>query len=525
MRELIIRNAKVWTVDAEDTVAEAIAIAGETIRAVGTNEQVQAQAGADAETIDAEGRLIVPGFNDAHLHMLMGGASLMEPDLRPSRNEQDLVRRLVEHVATVPSGQWISGGNWDHESWPSKRPPTRDMIDPVTPENPTLIRRLDGHIALANSLALKLAGISAETPDPQGGKIARDPATGEPTGILIDTAIYLVTKHRPPASDEQNRRALLAAMEHAAAMGVTSASCMSVSLEELRLLQQLRQEGRLTVRCHLALLADAWDALGAGPPADDWLQPIGQKVFSDGSFGAGSAWCFDPYEDNPGFTGLAIYEPEELVEIVRQADSAGRQLCIHAIGDRAVHECLNAIEQAIAANGRRDARHRIEHVQMVQPDDRPRFARLGVIASIESSHCTDDMRWIQQRLGDRAQYAHPYASLLAAGAMVCQGTDWFVEPLDPMVGLYSAVTRELPAGGPDGGWYPAERVTMAQAIRDYTLTTAYAQFAERRKGSIEPGKLADLVMLSGDVTEPDGRAILAAKPVMTIVGGRVVYRG
>lgn len=427
-------------------------------------------------------------------------------------------------MADVLAGEWVTGGRWDHEAWPGQRRPNRQLVDRAAPENPVLLSRLDGHIAVANTLALERAGVGRDTPDPRGGHIERDPDTGEPTGILIDAAQGLVRREIPEPSDEQRARAADAAIRHAASLGVTSVHAMGPP-DELRLLRRLEEEGRLHVRARVALpdVGAAVEESRAGAAGGSLVRTGAVKLFADGSLGAGSALLFEPYDDQPTSSGLAIYEEEELRSLVAEADAAGLQIAMHAIGDRATRMALDAFQYAAERNGRRGARHRVEHAQVVQPEDRARFARVGVIASVQPSHCTDDMRWVGKRLGARTRFAYPYRSLVDAGARVALGTDWPVEALDPLISIHAAVTRQSPAGEPDGGWHPEERVSLAEAVRDYTLGSAFAEFQEQNKGSIEAGKLADMVILSRDLFAIPPEEIPGVQVEMTILGGRVVY--
>jgi predicted amidohydrolase YtcJ len=524
--DLAIVNAKVWTVNPAQPTAEAVAIVGERIAAVGSEQEVHSWVGERTRVIDAGGKLLLPGFNDAHTHFMGGGFSLLGIDLRKAKNEEEFVRILEEYVSQLPKGKWVTGGDWDHEAWPSQKHPTKELIDPVTPDNPVIVNRLDGHISLANSLALKMAGITRNTPDPFGGEIVRDPKTGEPTGILIDNAQSLVYRLVPEPTEEEYLEAARAAMRHAARLGVTSVQDMA-SAQDFRIYQKLWRQGELLTRIYAIRSIDVRDELRrVGLQAafgDAMLRTGAVKIFADGSMGAGSALFYEPYEDDPSTSGLAIQPEEELYEMVQEADAAGLQIALHAIGDKANHWALNAFERAIKANGRRDSRHRIEHAQVVRPEDLPRFREMGVIASIEPSHCIDDMRWAEKRIGDRTKYSYLFKSFVDAGARLAFGTDWTVEPLDPMLGLYAAVTREFPEGGPAGGWYPEEKITIEQAIEYYTLGSAYAEFQEHKKGSIQPGKLADLVLLSKDILTIPAREILSTEVEMTVLGGKVIF--
>jgi len=524
--DLILVNGTVWTVSATTPRAEALAIAGDKIIAVGSTSEIQQLATSKSRTIDLKGKLVLPGFNDAHLHFANGGSSLLEIQLRGASDEADLARRIAEKAASLP-GTWITGGNWDHEAWPSQKFPNKSLIDPVTPETPVLVSRLDGHVAVANSVALRLAKIDNSTPDPQGGKIDRNPATGEPTGILWDEAITLVGRVIPAQTLAEQLRAIQAALKHAAELGVTSVQDNS-SLDDLKIYQQLLRQNELTVRINAWRPVDLTSALaqtGLEMPFGNSMLRLGTvKIFSDGSMGAGSAWFFAPYADDPATSGLAIYPADYLRQIIEQADAAGLQIATHAIGDRANFEVLNAYEQAFKKSGRRNARHRIEHAQVIQDSDLPRFKELSVIASIQPSHCIDDMRWAEKRIGkERCRDAYRFKSVADAGAAIAFGTDWPVEPLDPLLGLYAAVTREYPEGGPENGWHPEEKLSLEAAIEYYTLGSAFAEFAENEKGTLEAGKLADLVVLSKNLFKIPPKEILTTKVLLTLVGGRIVH--
>lgn len=524
--DVIIINAKVHTVDARRRAAEAVAVCGETIARVGTTAEIRPLAGPSTRVIDAGGRLVVPGFNDAHVHLLSGAEELVGVNLRPARSEEDLARRLAAYAATLPKGRWITGGYWDHEAWPSRALPTRQLLDAVTPDHPVFVQRLDGHMGVANSLALKLAGITRATPSPDGGTIVRD-ASGDPAGILKDNAMDLVTRAIPPDSLEVTMGKARAALRHAASLGVTTIQDMTASGTELRAYQALRAAGELTARIYsiqnhaVAGLRDAGVMSGFG---DDWLRVGGLKLFADGSMGSSTAAFFEPYTDDPSTSGLLLQTPEALEKAIFDGDAAGFQLVVHAIGDRANAIVLDAFGKLAHERGARDRRPRIEHAQVVRDLDKARFKALGVIASIQPSHCIDDMRWAEKRIGAaRTADAYNVKSFADAGAPIAFGTDWYVEPLNPMLGLYAAVTRQFPDGTPAGGWHPEERITMDQAVEYYTLGSAYAERADRRKGSITEGKLADLVILTRDILTIPPREILETRPALTMVGGRVVF--
>ncbi|HUG52245.1 MAG TPA: amidohydrolase [Vicinamibacteria bacterium] len=523
--DLVLRGGRVWAGKGLGA-ATAVAVKGARVVALGAEADVAPLVGAGTRVVDLHGRLVVPGFNDAHVHFLSGGFGLLSVDLRDARDEQDFARRLGAHARTLPEGTWILEGNWDHEAWPSKALPTRQLIDAVTPDHPVFVQRLDGHMSLANSLALRLAGITREVVDPDGGTIVRD-AGGEPTGIFKDLAASLVQRAIPEPSHEMNLRAARAALAEAARVGVTTIQDNS-SVDALATYQELRARGELTARFYV------WRYAAALPPlreagvrtglGDEWIRLGAIKILSDGSMGSGTAAFFDPYLDDPKTSGLLLHPVPELERLVGEADAAFFQLAVHAIGDRANSLVLDAFEKAAAANGPRDRRFRIEHAQVVRKEDLPRYERLGVIASIQPSHCIDDMRWAERRIGrERSRDAYNIKSFTAAGVRVAFGTDWFVEPLDPRVGLYAALTRERPEGGPPGGWFPEEKITLEDALDLYTRGSAYAEFAEREKGTLAPGMLADLVVFAADLFEVTPREILTTPVDLTVVGGRVVF--
>ncbi len=525
--DLILINGKIYTVEADQPWAQACAIKEGKFIAVGETKRIQKLAGKQTRVVDLAGRLVLPGFNDAHVHFADGGFYLLGIDLRDAKDEREFVERIKNYAAKLKPGEWILNGNWDHEAWPSKKHPTRALIDSVTRENPVLVQRLDGHIALANSLALKLAGITKQTPNPQGGEIVKDPRTGEPTGILKDNAQSLVSAVIPSPTKAQLKQAIKAAIQHANSLGVTSIQDNS-SAADLAVYQELLNEGELTLRINAwryGYLYKNFEAIGILPNfGNDMLRVGTMKVFVDGSMGAGTALFYEPYSDDPATSGIPIYGEQELYDFITAIDKAGLQIAAHAIGDKANTWILNAFEKAFQANGKRDARHRVEHAQVVLPNDIQRYHDLGIIASIQPSHCIDDMRWAEKRIGARAKHSYLFNSFVKAGVKIAFGTDWTVEPLNPMLGLYAAVTREFPEGGPEGGWFPDEKITLAQAIEFYTLGSAYAEFQDHIKGSIKVGKLADLVVLDRNLFEIQPKEILNAQVDLTIVAGKIVFQ-
>lgn len=529
--DLVLLNAKIWTVNPAAPRAEAVAVIAGRIAAVGSTAEVRRWVGPKTEVLDAGGRLVLPGFNDAHVHFYSGGRNLASVQLRDARSREEFRERVRAFAARQPKGRWIVGGDWDHENWKPAVLPERQWIDDVTRDHPVFVSRLDGHMALANSLALKLAGITRETPEPPGGAIVRD-GVGNPTGVLKDAAMGPVSRVIPPPGDEELTEAIRAAMRYAAENGVTSVQDMSATPELLRVYQELRRRGELTVRIYGIQPLASWErpaeiGLRAGF-GDAKLKIGGLKAFSDGSLGSTTALFFEPYADAPGTAGLAAGDmiPEgKLRGRIAGADRAGLQVMVHAIGDRANHTVLRLFEAAGKENGARDRRFRIEHAQHLRPEDVPLFGKLGVIASMQPYHLIDDGRWAENRIGaERARGSYAFRSLLESGAVLAFGSDWHVAPMQPLMGIYAAVTRATLDGERPGGWIPEQKIGVAEAIRAFTMGSAYASFDEGEKGSIEPGKLADLVVLSDDILSIAPAAIAKARVEVTIFDGRVIYR-
>ena len=520
----VLINGRVYV--REGRFERAIAIGGGRVLATGDDTEVRARAGASARVIDLDGRLVTPGFNDAHVHFLDGGSALLSVDLRDAGDEAEFARCVAAHARTLPKGAWILNGNWDHEAWPSRALPHKGLIDDATRDHPVFVTRLDVHMALANTVALRLAGIDRSTSDPFGGTIVRD-SSGEPTGILKDAAMGLVRRAMGPATRETNLRNARAALAHAASLGVTTIQDNS-SIDALPTYQQIRAEGGLTARINVWRPVSAMESMiAAGMRSglgDDWIRVGAIKILSDGSMGAGTAAFYEPYNDEPGNTGLLLYSVEELEHMIDAADAGDFQLAVHAIGDRANTLVLDAFAKAAAARRRSDRRFRIEHAQVVRREDLQRFKALGVIASIQPAHGIDDMRWAERRIGaDRCRLAYNVKSFLDALIPVAFGSDWAVAPLDPRVGLYAAVAREALGGGPAGGFLPHEKISLSEAIDLYTRGSAQAEFADDRKGTLEPGMLADLAVFAGDLFELPTRSILETPVDLTMVGGRFVY--
>ena len=522
---LAVVNARIWTGDPRRPWADAIAVAGDRIAAVGSSAEIRKLAGS-AEVIDAAGQMMTPGFIDAHVHFLTGGFGLSSVQLLDARTPAEFIARMKAFAATLPQGAWITEGNWDHEQWGGELP-RRDWIDSVTPNNPVWINRLDGHMSLANSRALQKAGVTRATRDVEGGEIVRD-AAGEPTGILKDNAQSLVADAIPAPPDELEDRALEAAMAHVASHGVTSVHDMG-SWQNVEVFDRAHRAGKLRTRIYAAIPLADWarlrDTVAARGRGDHWLRIGALKGFVDGSLGSHTAAMLEPFTDAPGDTGLFVNTPEDLHAWTKGADSAGLHVIVHAIGDRAIRTQLDIFERVTRENGPRDRRFRIEHAQHIAPPEFPRFAAIGVIASMQPYHAIDDGRWAERVIGaERAKGTYAFRSLLDAKARVAFGSDWFVAPPTPLEGIYAAVTRRTLDEKRPGGWVPEQKITVEEALRAYTREGAYASFEENDKGTLEKGKLADFVLIDRDLTRIPPEQIRDAKVVMTVVGGRVVHR-
>ncbi len=533
--DLVIINGKVFTIDKEYPSADAIAIKGEYIIAVGSTARISEiiQKGS-TKVIDAGGRMVIPGFNDAHVHF-----GPLDPDfveLRYTTDPSVITEKVKAQVARSKPGELIYGGHWEHEMFTDKKWPAKELIDKVSPENPVVLSRSDGHSVLVNTFVLKASGITKNTPDPFGGEIQKNPVTGEPTGILKENAQDLIKtgEVKPERREEEVSARLwqgyLLALKEARELGVTSIQIPGSA--DFEAYQKLQSEGSLTSRIDIgkSLTADTlrlkeYLALEKKFPKDgNWIRFGYLKAFIDGTIGSGTALMFAPFTDNPASSGLAMMPYEEFEKMVIKADNYGFQIGVHSIGDKGNNWTLNAFEKAQKVNGKRDSRHRDEHAQTLQVSDIPRFAELGVIASMQPTHCISDKKFVIKRIGaERAKGAYAWKSLADAGARIAFGTDYQVEPLNPMEGLYASVTRKDRSGEEGEGWYPEQKITMKDAIRYYTLGSAYAQFMDNRKGMIKQGYLADIVITDKDLLSIPENEIMKTKVDYTITGGKVVY--
>jgi len=528
--DLIVTNAKVRTVDKSLPTAQAVAVLGDRIAAVGSNAEVAAWRGPKTRVIDAGGKVLLPGFNDAHVHFVSGGSQLDSVQLNDAASPEEFARRIGERAKNTKKDEWILGGDWDETKWNPPQLPTKELIDPVTRGLPVFVNRYDGHMALANSVALRMAGITAKTPDPPGGTIVRDPQ-GNPTGALKDAAMDYVYKIIPPLSHEQRLHAVKRALAHAASLGVTSVQDMNPEYADIAVYSELLDRGELTTRIYAApLITQVDDQVKIGIRhafGGPYLRIGALKGYADGSLGSATAYFFEPFTDQPNNHGLLSDEMQPLSlmrDRMMKADAAGLQLCTHAIGDQGISIILDLYSEVAKAHGPLDRRFRIEHAQHMAAKDFERFAQLPVIASVQPYHAIDDGRWAEKRIGhDRASRTYAFRTFLNHGVRLALGTDWNVAPLNPMSTIYAAVTRATLDGKNPNGWFPEQKLTVAETVEAYTMGSAYAEFQDKEKGSITPGKLADVVLLSDDIFSIAPTKIRDVKVLKTIVGGRVVW--
>jgi hypothetical protein len=528
--DLVLVSAKIWTGDAKNPEAEALAVRGGRVVAVGMNREILALKGPKTVVLDGKWRRVVPGFIDCHTHMSMGGLNLLALDLRKTKDPADFTRQVATFAKTRSAGQWLTDGAWDHEQWTPPQLPTKALLDPATGDHPTCLGRQDGHMMVCNSLALKLAGITKDTPNPPGGVIVKD-ASGEPTGLLKDAAMDLVWKVRPARTKAEIVEGLRAAVAHAAKNGVTSVQDLPGTALDLPAWDELRNAGALTVRVNYRPSLSDWPGARAAQTSlkqDEWLKVGGVKGFMDGALGAGTAVMFEAFSDDPGNTGVYAAEAIPLSAIeerIAGADAAGLQVEVHAIGDKAIAELFDIYARVAKKNGPKDRRFRIEHAQHLRRAEVPRFAEQGVIASMQPYHAVDDGRWADRRLGSGERRLGTYAFrwLLDAKAAVAFGSDWDVAPLSPVLGIAAAVTRATIDGKQPGGWVPEQKIRVEEALRAYTVTAAYAAFEEREKGSLETGKLADFVILGADPFRVKPAELEKIEVDATVVGGKTVY--
>src|ERR1051326_6556936 len=504
---------------------QALAVSGGNIIAAGSNDEIQKLKGPKTQVIDLGGHFVMPGFNDAHVHLGSGGFEKLNVNLVGSKSLDEMKQRIAARVKTAGPGEWIQGRGWDHTLWAEQKTPTREDIDSVTGDHPAIFNRVDGHIAVANSAALKAAGITAQSPDPHGGKIDRD-NQGEPTGILRETAMGLVGEKIPPPSAAQRRRAAELALEDAARWGITSAQDNS-DWEDFLTYEQMEKEGKLTLRIAEWLPFDASveqlvKMRQHHSHKDSMLHTTMLKGFMDGSLGSRTAAMLAPYDDDPKNSGIPRYEQDKLDAMAAERANAGFQIGFHAIGDRGARMALDAFAYAIQKSNKKTLRFRIEHDQVIAPEDFEKFRQLGVIASVQPNHLLTDMNWAEAHIGPaRAKHSYPWKEFEDNGIPLAFGTDYPVEPITPFRGLYAAVTRKNEAGTKE--YYPEQKLTIDHAIAAYTTGAAYAEFAEDKKGLLTPGMLADFVVLDRDITKVVPPEILKTRVLRTVVGGKTVY--
>ena len=528
---VVYLHGRIYTNDPEHPWADAMAIRDGKIRCVGKIDYILLECGGNdpsAETIQLKGKFVMPGFNDAHVHLGAAGADMLSVRLNGVASIEELQKRVADAVAQHKEGEWITGSGWDHTLWADKKFPNKQELDAVAPKNPVFLVHVSGHVAVANSLALLHGEITRNSPNPPGGMIERD-ADGSATGMLEeDSAMSLVSVRIPDLKIDQRRRGIQMVLSDAAKNGVTSTQDFSDWADYL-VYVQLKEEGKLTLRItewlpFLLPLDQLQNMRAQGGTSDPWLRTGALKAFTDGALGSRTAAMLAPYSDDPSTSGILTSDPERLRAMAIERDKAGFQLNFHAIGDRANRVALDVFAAVAKTNGPRDRRDRVEHAQILAPEDLPRFAQLKVIASMQPSHETTDMRWAGLRIGpDRSKGAYAWASLQKSGARLAFGTDYPVEPLNPMRGLHACVTRELPDGGPPGGWQPQEKISLDDCIRAYTSGSAYAQFEEGKKGELKAGEYADFIVLSDDLTKIPPQQYTKTTVLLTVAGGRTVY--
>lgn len=520
--DTIFANAIIWTGNESMPEAQAMAISADTILAIGSEKELQFFTGSKTEVVDLNGAFVTPGFIDSHVHLMMGGNALLSVQLRDAKTKEEFIDRISAYAKTLNTGDWVLEGNWDHTLWGGELP-KKEWIDSDTQENPVVVYRLDGHMVLANSLALKIAGIDKQTPDISGGEIVRD-KEGNPTGILKDNAMNVLLDKIPPMSQQLKENSMRAAINYLAANGVTSIHDVD-SLGTYDVAKKLKDAGELNIRIYTVNPLNHWKKrFGIIKEDDKWLKTGGLKGFVDGSLGSHTAAFNEPYSDKPNDSGFFINTEKNLSKWIMEADEAELQILIHAIGDKANHAILNIFEQLIKENGKKDRRLRIEHAQHLSPKDIKRFAELGVIVSVQPYHVIDDGRWAEELIGpERIKTTYPFNSLFRSKATVAFGSDWPVAPANPLDGIYAAVTRQTLDGSNPDGWVHKEKISVEEALLAFTKNAAFASFEEHRKGTLEPGKLADFVVINKNILKVKPDEIKDLMILQTYIGGIKVF--
>ena len=527
--DLVIVNARIYTVDNARPMASALAVRDGRIVFVGSDAEARVLARNTTRVVDLRGRIVIPGMVDAHAHLLGLATSLRNVLLAGSSSYDEVIRRVTERTRATKPGEWVQGRGWDQNIWPDKNFPTHEPLSRATPNNPVVLGRVDGHAILANAMAMRLAGITSATKDPEGGKIVRLP-NGDPSGVFVDNATGLVSSKIPSASDATLRDATLAAIAHANRWGLTGIHDAGEPRRAIEIFESLARQGRFNLRNYVMVSDNAGDIrhyTSRGPRnglygGRIWVRAI--KAYADGAMGSRGAALLAAYSDDPGNVGLLVSQPAHLQQIAELGLRTGFQVSIHAIGDRGNRVALDAFAAALRAVPRADHRFRIEHAQLISPPDIPRFSQLGVIPSMQGSHQTSDMRWAETRVGpQRIRGAYAWRALLNTGVVIPNGSDFPVEHVNPLISFHAAVTRQDATNWPAGGWYPDQVMTRDEALRSMTIWPAYAAFQEKEMGSLTPGKYADFVVLDRDIMQVAPTEILGTRVLATYLGGKIVY--
>ena len=535
--DLILRNGRIYTVDEYKPLATAIVVSGDKIVFVGSDREANVYRGKSTTTIDLLGKTVLPGFADAHIHVLGVGQALRRVDLVGAKSFEDVVARVVARSKEAKPGEWILGRGWDQNLFPSREFPAHDALSRALPNNPVVLGRIDGHALIANAKAMSLGGVTSATKDPVGGRIVRD-ASGNPTGVFVDNAKSLIERAVPSSSHEELKKALVAAISNVNSWGLTSVQDPGEGPTVTAIYEELARAGQLKARSSVMLSdPDVSDSaswansknpfIRRGPQSalyngHLWIRSI--KLYADGAMGSRGAALLAPYSDDPGNVGLLVSTPQHIEGTAEMALKKGFQVNVHAIGDRGNRIALDAFDSALKKFPRADHRFRIEHAQTLSPSDIPRFAQLGAIPSMQSSHQTSDMGWIERRLGpERVKGAYAWRSLLQTGVIIPNGTDAPVERVNPFITFHSAITRQDPDNEPAGGWYADQRMTREEALKSMTIWPAYAAFQEKVMGSLTAGKYADFIILDHDIMRVPETEIMKTKVLFTYLGGKVVY--
>jgi len=529
--DLILTNGQILTMVKGNPVAEALAIRDGGIIAVGRAQDLLALEGPETRVEDLRGATVTPGLTDAHVHLVSVGDNLSRLDLTGTTSFEEVLGKTAQWLEDRPVEGWLLGRGWDQNDWKVKRFPDNRALNRIAPVTPVCLRRVDGHAALVNDTALAAAGIGPETPDPEGGKIFRDPETGKPTGLLLDRAVDLVDQAVPPPSPGAIERCILEASAYCASLGLTAVHDAGVTAAQLQVYQRLAAAGSLPIRVYAMLegsepdLLEQWYDTGPDTEISDHLVVRCVKLYADGALGSRGAALLEPYSDDPENRGLLLTPPDELRRIYRSATRHGFQVATHAIGDRANRIVLDTVEEVLTPEERQQLRPRIEHAQVLHPDDLPRFHALGVIPSMQPTHCTSDLPWAAERLGDRrVTGSYAWRSLLETGCRIPGGSDAPVESPDPLAGLHAAITRQDRSGHPAGGWYPGQRLSAEEALTMFTIDAGYASFSEESTGTIEPGKRADLTVLATNPLLCAPQQIPEIEVLATVVDGKAVFK-